>query len=135
MNKHYRRFYAAYGRLPYSGDKAELKKTLVLEHTDNRSEHLSDMTEDEYDSLCRNIEAKVKLTEAAETYRKNLKKKRRTVLVLLKEYGVNTEDWSDIDRFCEQATISGKKFAQLTIPELDSLNRKMRSIISKKYNH
>lgn len=128
---HYKRFYAAFGRLPYSGDKEDLKRTLVLSHTGERSEHLSDMTNEEYVSLCRNIEAKLKLTDAADTYRKNLKKKRRTVLVLLKEYGVNTEEWSDIDRFCEQATISGKKFAQLTIPELDALNRKMRAIISK----
>lgn len=128
---HYKRFYAAFGRLPYNGDKEDLKRTLVLSHTGERSEHLRDMTKEEYERLCRNIEAKVKLTDAADTYRKNLKKKRRTVLVLLKEYGINTDDWSDIDRFCEQATISGKKFAHLTIPELDALNRKMRAIIRK----
>ena len=38
--ENYSRFYAIFNRLPYKGDREEFKKSVVLQYTWNRTEHL-----------------------------------------------------------------------------------------------
>ena len=46
-------------------------------------------------------------------------------------YGIDTTDWDAVDRFCCNASIAGKPFRYLTIPELQTLRVKMLSIRNK----
>lgn len=127
----YRRFYGAMNRLGYAGDSEDLKVQLVADYTGGRTTHLHEMREEEYTLLCTHLEAKVKLTEAAQLLKEQLKKHRAICLCLMNEYGVNTADWAAVDKFCVQPKIAGKRFAWLKIDELDKLARKMRAILEK----
>lgn len=128
----YRRFYGALNRLNYAGDHNDLKVQLVLDYTDGRTSHLHEMRNDEYTTLCTHLEAKARLTESAQLLKAQLKKHRAICLCLMNEYGINTADWSAVDKFCVQPKISGKRFAWLKIDELDKLARKLRAILEKR---
>lgn len=128
----YRRFYGALHRLNYAGDHDDLKVQLVLDYTGGRTPHLHEMREEEYKELCTHLEAKARLTESAKLLKAQLKKHRAICLCLMNEYGVNTADWSAVDKFCVQPKIAGKRFAWLKIDELDKLARKLRAILGKR---
>lgn len=127
----YRRFYGALNRLDYVGDREDLKVQLVLDYTGGRTPHLHEMREEEYKELCTHLEAKAQLTESAKLLKEQLKKHRAICLCLMNEYGINTAEWSAVDKFCVQPKIAGKRFAWLKISELDKLARKMRAILEK----
>lgn len=127
-----RRFYGALNRLNYAGDHEDLKVQLVLDYTGGRTRHLHEMREEEYKELCTHLEAKARLTESAKQLKEQLKKHRAICLCLMNEYGVNTADWSAVDKFCVQPKIAGKRFAWLKIDELDKLARKLRAILGKR---
>lgn len=63
--------------------------------------------------------------------RDEIRRCRSIVLKLLQELGVDTTDWSRIDAFCLQPRISGKRFGQLSAPELMELDKKLRAIRNK----
>lgn len=128
----YRRFYGALNRLDYVGDLEDLKVQLVLDYTGGRTPHLHEMREEEYKELCTHLEAKARLTESAQLLKAQLKKHRAICLCLMNEYGVNTADWSAVDKFCVQPKIAGKRFAWLKIDDLDKLARKLRAILGKR---
>ena len=125
----YHKFYGLLNALPYDGDRGELKASLVDSISLGRTEHLRDLTEAEYEALCMKLSHLVKqeLTEG----RKMIKRKRRVALLLLQEYGLDTKHWAVVDDFCLQPCISGKRFKDLTVGELENLSRKMRSILNK----
>lgn len=125
----YHKFYGLLNALPYDGDRGELKTSLVDSISLGRTEHLRELTEAEYEALCMKLSYLVKqeLTEG----RKMIKRKRRVVLLLLQEYGLDTKYWAVVDGFCLQACIAGKRFKDLTVTELENLSRKMRSILNK----
>lgn len=125
----YHKFYGLLNALPYDGDRNELKTSLVDSISLGRTEHLRELTEAEYEALCMKLSYLVKqeLTEG----RKAIKRKRRVVLLLLQEYGLDTKHWAVVDGFCLQACIAGKRFKDLTVTELENLSRKMRSILNK----
>ena len=137
--ENYSRFYAIFNRLPYRGDREEFKKSVVLQYTWNRTEHLHEMTDREYDECCRGME---KMLPAWETARHiNLmnsklyferKKRRSAALHQLQLYGVDTTDWDRVNEFCKQPRIAGKAFRDLDCEELEALTRKMRAIIHKR---
>ena len=126
----YHKFYGLLNALPYDGDRSELKASLVDSISLGRTEHLRELTEAEYEALCMKLSHLVKqnLPEG----RKVFKRKRRVVLLLLQEYGLDTKNWAVVDGFCLQACIAGKRFKDLTVTELENLSRKMRSILKKK---
>lgn len=125
----YHKFYGLLNALPYDGGRNELKASLVDSISLGRTEHLRELTEAEYEALCMKLNhlVKQKITED----RKVIKRKRRVVLLLLQEYGLDTEHWPVVDGFCLQACIAGKRFKDLTVTELENLSRKMRSILNK----
>ena len=63
----YSRFYAIFNRLPYKGDREEFKKSVVLQYTWNRTEHLHEMTEREYNDCCAGLEKMIPGGEAPGT--------------------------------------------------------------------
>lgn len=127
----YSRFYASFNKLPYDGDRDELKQSLVVSHTNGRTDSLREMTDAEYHQLCENIERKVLGSADSIRAREEIRRKRSIVLKLLQSYGVESSIWSEVDKFCLQPRIAGKKFRDLKTEELDTLTRKMRAIINK----
>lgn len=126
----YSRFYAVLGKIPYS-DREEMKKSIVRQYTWNRTEHVSEMTPQEYDECCSTLERMTAPDERA-AYTRERKRKRSAALHQLQLYGVDTADWGKVNEFCKQPRIAGKEFRELTLDELDALTVKMRAIIAKR---
>ena len=115
------RFYAAFNLLPYKGDREEIKRSIVLQYTGNRTDSLRQMTRVEYDACCAALERASGRTDA-------LKAKRSSCLHLMQKLGVDTADWARVNNFCQHPKIAGKPFARITIQELEVLEVKLRSI-------
>mgnify|MGYP000858017546 FL=1 len=124
------RFYAVLKRLPYVGDRDDLKRELVSQATLGRTEHLRKMTREEYDNCCRIME-KAAGPDIKERGRYEQKRKRSTVLHLMRDIGVDTTDWNVINRFCRNPKISGKTFRELSDDELDETAMRLRMILKK----
>lgn len=125
MAKNFRRFYALFRQLDIRGDREDCRKQLILQYTAGRTDSLRNMKEKEYEALCNGI-AKILGN------REELRKKRSLCLKLMQELGVETYRWEDVDRYCSQPRIAGKRFAWLSIDELTALARKLRAIKTKK---
>ena len=137
--ENYSRFYAIFNRLPYRGDREELKKSVVLQYTCNRTEHLHEMTEREYNDCCAGMEKMVPGGGTAghttrEVFIRERRKWRSRALHQLQLYGVDTTDWVKVNAFCRQPRIAGKEFRELDCAELEALTKKMRAIIRKRDN-
>lgn len=123
MAKNYKRFYALLKKNP-DADKNEL----VMSFTDERTTNLREMTDDEFNALCDALQY-----GAGQGYEQQsmteLKRSRSAVLVRLQRLGIETVDnWPGIDQFCLSKRIAGKRFAQLTVEELDALRVKLDMI-------
>lgn len=129
--ENYSRFYAIFNRLPYRGDREEFKKSVVLQYTWNRTEHLHEMTEREYNDCCAALE-KMLAPDARDVFIRERKKWRSSALHQLQLYGVDTTDWNKVNEFCKQPRIAGKAFRDLDCEELEALTKKMRAIIRKR---
>lgn len=116
------RFYGLLNSLPYDGSgRDELKRSLALQYTNGRTEHVHEMSRQEYDSCC------VALEEL--TGRRALQRKWRSkVLGQMQRMGVDTSDWARVDNFCRNPRIAGKTFARLSVGELQDLSRKLYAI-------
>ena len=55
MSRNYARFYILLNRLP-TEDKGELKASLVSQYTGGRTESLREMTVNEYDAMCEDMQ-------------------------------------------------------------------------------
>lgn len=119
--KNYRRFYAAFKKVPHYGDEEEQKEALISTYTKGRTSHLREMTTREYTDMCKALENMC-------GYGDQRKRHRSICLHLMQELGVNTGDWQRINDFCSHPRICGKVFAQLDIPDLEALERKLRAI-------
>lgn len=136
--ENYSRFYAIFNRLPYKGDREEFKKSVVLQYTWNRTEHLHEMTGREYNECCAGMEKMLPATATPQhTGQKEWmnskeyferKKWRSVVLHQMQVMGINTADWNRVNAFCQDGRIAGKAFRELSIEELEVLSRKLRSI-------
>ena len=108
------------------------KETLVRQFTNERTEHLRQMTDKEYELMCKEMERVAGYDERREQQRKTLKKARSGVLHQMQLWGVNTADWNAVDAFCQDKRIAGKAFRFLNIEELNALNAKLRAMRRKK---
>ena len=131
------RFYAIFNRLPYSGDREEFKKSVVLQYTWKRTEHLHEMTEREYNDCYTALEKIApqkpsgRMSERQRFFIER-KKWRSSALHQLQLYGVDTTDWNRVNAFCMDSRIAGKAFRDLDCDELETLTKKMRAIIRKR---
>lgn len=119
--KNYRRFYAAFKKIPHYGDEEEQKEALISTYTKGRTSHLREMTTREYTDMCKALENMC-------GYGDQRKRHRSICLHLMQELGVDTGDWQHINDFCSHPRICGKVFAQLDISDLEALERKLRAI-------
>ena len=121
--KSYGRFWRAWNRLSHR-DSEEEKRLMVQNWTNGRTEHLSEMTQAEYDAACKEL-------EAASGYDRELKRRRSICLRLMQGLQINTSDWQRVNDFCRHPRISGKPFGRLSVEELESLSVKLRAIARK----
>lgn len=121
--KSYGRFWRAWNRLSHR-DSEEEKRLMVQNWTNGRTEHLSEMTQGEYDAACKEL-------EAASGYDRELKRRRSICLRLMQGLQIDTSDWQRVNDFCRNPRISGKPFGRLTTAELESLSVKLRAIARK----
>lgn len=108
------------------------KETLVYQFTQNRTVHLHQMLDKEYDAMCRQMEDITGYDERRRKQYDILRKARSGVLHQLQIYGIDTTDWNRVDAFCKDPRIAGKRFKELGIDELNGLNTKLRIIIRKR---
>lgn len=129
----YARFYSLLNRTPYSGDRNDLKEQLVWKFTNLRTTSLKEMTPGEYNNMCLAME-KDAIPKPENAKIKDLKAARSAVLTRLQKYGIDTTDFDNVDAFCQDTRIAGKKFRQITLEELKALIPKLESMIKKSQN-
>lgn len=124
------RFYTLFNRMTCKGDRDELKRWMVMQFTGKRTDSLREMTAKEYEAMCLKMENIIK----RDMTMKELKRKRSNVLHQMQLYGVDTSNWSIVDRFCLNARIAGKRFRTLDSEELEALYKKLRAMRKKQEN-
>ena len=117
----FRRFYAAIKALDFVADRDDVKKNLVHQYTNGRTDSLREMTQTEYDRCCDDLERKVGRQD-------ELRKERSKTLRLMQQMGVDTTDWNRVNLLCRDARIIGKDFYHITVEEHLELRRKLKSI-------
>ena len=121
--KSYGRFWRAWNRLSHR-DSEEEKRLMVQNWTNGRTEHLSEMTQAEYDAACKEL-------EAASGYDRELKRRRSICLRLMQGLQIDTSDWQRVNDLCPNPPITSKPLGRLTTAELESLSVKLRAIARK----
>ncbi len=136
MNRNYARFYALLKELPYDGDREDLKKSLVSQATDGRTESLKETTDAEYKALCKLMEKQLPKTGADAVHRlaerRALRKRRSMALHQMQLWGVDTANWDVVNKFCMDKRIAGKAFRELSGDELEDVTLKVRAMIWKR---
>lgn len=117
----FRRFYAAIKALDFIADRDDVKKSLVRQYTDGRTDSLREMTRAEYERCCTDLERKVCRQD-------ELRRERSATLKLMQRMGVDTTDWKRVNFLCRDARIIGKDFYHITAGEHRELRRKLRGI-------
>lgn len=118
MKREYKLFYALLKQHPHV-DKEEL----VLQFTDGRTTHLTEMKDEEYMQMIGALE------EASAPSQAELKRWRSSALLRIGRLGINTIDnWDGINAFVSSSKIAGKPFYQLRVSELQQLVRKLEAI-------
>lgn len=119
--QHYGRFFAMFNKLPYVGDREELRRTLVGQYTQGRTDSLREMRPAEYAALCQGMERML-------NDREQLRRRRSLCLHLMQKLGIDTSDWARVNDFCRNARIAGKEFRRLDLAGLSALEKKLRAI-------
>ena len=125
--ENYSRFYALLKRLPRCD-----KESMVYQFTNGRTTHLHEMADSEYDVMCREMERVAGYDERRQAVIREMKRKRSAVLHQMQLLGVDTADWTRVDRFCLDKRIAGMTFRSIDGQGLDELLVKLRAIRNKK---
>lgn len=115
------RFYTAIRALNPIGDRDDVKKSIVFQCTNGRTDSLREMTRAEYNKCCEDLERNT-------GHKDELRKERSATLKLMQKMGVDTTDWNRINLLCRDARIIGKDFYNITSDEHRELRRKLRGI-------
>lgn len=122
------RFYLSFNRLPAAGDREDVKRSLVMQYTNNRTDSLRGMTRGEYNACCAALEQSLQ----GKAYRQALLEERRyrrsVCLRLMQQLGIDTSSWQRINLFCRDPRIAGKPFSLIDNEELAALAVKLRKI-------
>ena len=124
------RFYTLLLRMPYVGDKEDLKRELVLQGTNGRTGSLREVSKKEYASICEAME-RVAPGNDRDKFVEQRRKSRSVCLRLLQKIGVDTTSWRAVNDYCKSPKIAGAEFRDLSIDDLDRLSLKLRMILKK----
>ncbi len=125
-------FWGLLRRIPCT-DRDALKEQLVSEFTEGRTASLREVTLAEYRDMTLAME-RMAAPEPRERRlaRLELRRGRSSVLHQMQLLGVDTADWSAVDRLCLQGRIAGKRFRELDTAELRAVFLRLRMIASKR---
>jgi len=123
----YVRFWSILNRIPMD-EKDEYKKGIISQYTQGRTESLKEMSRKEYNQMCDALEQIAQKSDNRERKYDILKKKRSALLHQLQKMGVNTADWSAVDKVCMNPRIIGKPFRKMTDIELEEVKIKLYAI-------
>lgn len=127
--RNYSEFYALLGKLP--GATNGLKEDLVIQFTGRRTSSLREMKDYEYRAMCAAMRVCTPgMDEGAFT--QEIKRRRSAVLKRMQRLGIDTTVWANVDNFCMNPRISGKRFAKLNMEELAALVPKLESMLRKR---
>lgn len=126
----YARFYTLLNRMPYKGDKEDLKCSLVSEFSHGRTDSLKEVTKLEYNAMCVSME-RVVPSEARRWWKEERRRARSVCLNLMQKIGIDTTDWTAINNYCRSPKIAGVEFRELDIEGLGRLSLKLRMILKK----
>lgn len=118
------RFYTAIRALNPIGVRDEVKQSIVYQYTDGRTCSLHQMTREEYNRCCEDLERKTGQNE-------ELRRERSATLKLMQKMGVDTTDWGRVNHLCENPRIMGKVFYLISAEEHRELRRKLHCIKQK----
>lgn len=124
------RFYTLLNRMPYVGDKEDLKRELVLQGTNGRTNSLREVSKKEYVAICEAME-RVAPVNDRDKFAEQLRKSRSVCLRLMQKIGVDTTSWRVVNDYCKSPKIAGADFRVLSIDDLDRLSLKLRMILKK----
>lgn len=127
----YARFYTLLKRMPYAGDKDDLKRDLVRQGTCGRTESLREVSQKEYAVIIALMERSCPQDIHRDHWRESLRRSRSVCLKLLQQIGVDTTRWSAVNSYCRSPRIAGKEFRELSVDDLDKLSLKLRMILKK----
>lgn len=120
----YARFWCLIKQRGFELDKDEI----VMQFTDGRTNHLSQMTDAEYLEMCDAIEGRFNKS----AYEQQLKKARSAVLLRVGRLGINTIDnWDEVNAFLLSPKIAGKLLYDMSLDEMKALVKKLEAIINK----
>lgn len=119
----YSRFYALLKQNPMLE-----KDEIVSQFTNGRTTHVSQMSRQEFIRMCDSLQYGSPTEQRAREL--SLKRARSAALLRIGRLGIPTIDnWDGINAFVANPKIAGKKFYDLGVDELNSLVRKLESII------
>lgn len=119
----YSRFYALLKQNPMLE-----KEEIVSQFTNGRTTHVSQMSRQEFIRMCDSLQYGSPTEQRAREL--SLKRARSAALLRIGRLGIKTIDnWDGINAFVANPKIAGKKFYDLGVDELNSLVRKLESII------
>ena len=96
---------------------------------------LWEMQKDEYEAMCRAMEAEIEHPGlSTEEFRREQKRLRSAVLHRMQRLGVDTSDWDVVDAFCLSNRIARKEFARLSLAELRVMVSKLEAMGRKGYS-
>lgn len=124
------RFYTLLNRMPYVGDKEDLKRELVLQGTNGRTNSLREVSKKEYAAICEAME-RVAPGIDRDKFAEQLRKSRSVCLRLMQKIGVDTTSWRVVNDYCKSPKIAGADFRVLSIDDLNRLSLKLRMILKK----
>lgn len=118
-----------WGMMKYmrGADKGELVKM----YTKGRTEHLHEMTKEEYTYMVKDLWMKIRPEIEESIVMRELKRLRSHTLHQMQLFGINTADWHRVNAFCKDKRICGKAFSELSGEELEELRTKVIIMIRK----
>jgi hypothetical protein len=127
--KNYSRFYVLLKNI--SGDREEMKENLVRAFTNGRTMSLREMSKDEYNRMCDSLQGSQSGGYSYKEHQDEIKRRRSAVLKRMQNLGMNTNNWAEVDEFCLNPRIAGKRFSHLTLDDLKRMIPKLEAIAAK----
>ena len=102
------------------------KDDIVMQFTEGRTTHMSEMTNAEFHEMCDAIEGRFNRS----VYEQQLKKSRSAVLLRIGRLGINTIDnWDEVNAFLLSPKIAGKLLYEMSVEEMKALVKKLEAIL------
>ncbi len=117
--------------MPGNDDSDDLKRTLVAQASNGRTESLRELSIIEYDQCCKSMEKVASKSKVESAILASLRRQRRITLLLLRQIGIDTDNWNVVNKFVSSKKLAGKPFRELSEEEQEQLQLKLRMIIKK----